>query len=227
MKKQLLLIAIIVLSVIILPSLSKAQEKEKNFRLGFTATPTFGWMDFKSGYTPGSNGDGLRTGFSYGVLGDFGFSKNYYFSSGFLVTTINSKVKTVASNSGPGSDISNAVYKLQYLELPLTLKLKTDPGKLVRFYGQFGLGTGITIGAKRDFKLTSNGIVTADEKNVSIDNEKTFRLSLIAGAGAEWNIGANTSILTGVTLNNGFTDVFSNGQSARNSYVALNLALYF
>jgi hypothetical protein len=209
----------LLLAVFLAPLFVKAQYTEGNkVQLGFTTSPTFGWLTFPSGQTPEVKPDGMRTGFSYGVLADIPFSENYYFSTALTVSTINAKA------SEPG--ISTSVYKLQYLEVPLTLKLKSDEIENRRFYGQFGLNTGINIGSKQDISYTNSS--TADEKNKDIgDLINAFRAGLVLGGGAEWHMGKNVNLLTGLSYSNGFVDVFDGEAKGKNSYIALNLGIFF
>ncbi len=202
----------IFLAAILIPFLAKSQDNEKSLQLGFTLSPTLSWL------TNGGDkiaSEGAKAGVSYGVLADFGFAKNYYFSTAFTLTSLNSK--------GTKADKSIDSYHLQYFEIPFTLKLKSNTSGAGRFYGQFGLGTGINVSAKKD--VTS--ALGSSSKDVSISSDvNIFRLGLIAGAGAEWNIGKNLSGLTGVTFNNGFTKTFSD-VDARNPFITLQLGIFF
>ena len=214
MKTRLLLFAIL-----LAPLLVSAQYSEENkTQLGFTTSPTFGWITVTSGQTPTIEPDGMRTGFTYGVLADIPFSENYYFSTALTVSTLNAK----AIEPGGGKSI----YKLQYLEMPLTLKLKTKEMENRRFYGQFGLNTGVNIGSKRDIIYTNSSL--QNEKNEEIgDLINSFRAGLILGGGAEWKVAENMSVLTGLSFSNGFSDIFDGEAKAKNSYIALNLGVFF
>jgi hypothetical protein len=202
----------ILLAAVIFPFLAKSQTEEKDLQLGFTLSPTLSWL------TNGGDAlvsEGSKAGFSYGILADFGFAKNYYFSTAFTLTSLNSEAKR--------TDKSIDNFHLQYIEVPLTLKLKSNPSGIGRFYGQFGLGTGIKVSAKKDITTASG----ATSKDVSLSSDTNiFRLGLIAGAGAEWSIGKNLSGLTGVTFNNGFTKTFSDVDS-RNPFITLQLGIFF
>lgn len=208
-----------ILAILFAPLFANAQYTEANrVQLGFTTSPTFGWLTFPSGQTPNIEPDGMRAGFSYGVLADIPFSDNYYFSTALTVSTLNAKA------AEPG--VSTSIYKLQYLEVPLTLKLKSIEVDNRRFYGQFGLNTGINIGSKQDIMFTNSA--TPDEKNRDIgDLVNLFRAGLVLGGGAEWKMGENMNLLTGLTYSNGFTDVFDGEAKAKNSYIALNLGIFF
>lgn len=191
---------------------SNAQEKEKDLQLGFTLSPTLSWLTSDADFL---KPDGAKTGFSYGVIADIGFAKNYYFSTAFTLTSLKSNAKIASSSN---------TYKLQYIEIPFSLKLKSNATELGRFYGQFGLGTGINVSAKEDASDFKTG---NSHKNLNISKDvNIFRLGLIAGGGAEWNVGRNLSVLTGVTFNNGFTKTFKDYES-KNPFVTLNLGIFF
>jgi hypothetical protein len=196
------------------------------FRLGLTAHPTLGWIKPENG-----KGDGVNLGFSYGLLADFNFAENYSFATGLTITTINGKSTEINPSpyydpvAHPDATAYNLKYMLQYMEIPLTVKLKTEKIGDVRWYGQFGLSNDFNIGAKQDVELNGKGL----ENNLSIKKDINFyRAGLIIGAGLEYDVARNTSIATGLTLNNGFTDISDDkNRSVRNHYVDINFAVFF
>jgi hypothetical protein len=197
------------------------------FRLGLTATPTFGWIKPEQGKT-----DGVALGFSYGLIGDFNFAPNYSFSTALTITSINGKSTEAnvwpyygLNSSGTTPKAYDLKYKLQYVDLPLTVKLKTVKADGKRWYGQFGLSNSINISAKQD--AVTGGTVVGDNLNVS-DNIKLYRAGLIIGGGGEFDISGNTSIVAGLTFNNGFTNIVSDkGRNVKNHYLALNFGVFF
>jgi opacity protein-like surface antigen len=194
------------------------------FRLGLTAHPTIGWVKPDVGKS-----NGVSLGFSYGIIGDFNFTENYSFATGLTITTVNGKsTEVITSNNGgstPSQQAYELKYKLQYVEVPLTLKLKTVKINEVRYYGQFGLSNGILVGAKQDADLTGG----TSTKDVNIkDDTKLYRAGLIIGAGAEFEVSGNTSITAGLTFNNGFTDITSSKASTvKNHYLGINFGVFF
>ncbi|PST84118.1 PorT family protein [Pedobacter yulinensis] len=196
------------------------------FRLGLTAHPTFGWIKGER-----VKGNGLGLGFSYGLMGDFNFAENYSFTTGLTVTTLNGKsteldVMPYDENSREKADAYDLKYRIQYLELPITLKLKTAKVGLLRWYGQFGLSNGIRLGAKQDASRSPGGYIT-DGLNIN-DGTAIYRAGLIIGGGAEYDIDRNASFTAGLTLNNGFTDITTDrSRNVRNHYVSLNLGVFF
>lgn len=199
------------------------------FRLGLTATPTFGWIKPEQGKT-----DGVALGFSYGLIGDFNFAPNYSFATALTITTINGKstevnpsniIPMVDNSANSGVPVAyDLKYKLQYLDLPLTVKLKTIKADGKRWYGQFGLSNSFLLNAKQD--AVSSG--TKIEDTNIYDYTKFYRAGLIIGGGGEFDVSGNTSIVAGLTLNNGFTNIVSDkGRNVKNHYLALNFGVFF
>ncbi len=192
----------------------------RGFKLGIAAHPTFGYLKI-NGENATIKSDGLRAGFSYGLLGDFAFADNYTFSTGLLLTTVNGQtISTVATQN-------QVIYKLQYIEIPLKLKLFTNQQNNMRFYGEVGLGNGINIGAKSDVKSANNSFPNQTDVNIS-NSINVYRGSIIIGGGAEFAISGKTKASAGLAFNNGFTNVQNmGGVTTRNSYLGLNLAVFF
>lgn len=185
-------------------SRSNDYAEEKNFRLGLTVNPNIGWLRYDDGYDAKS-----KMGFSYGLVADLGFSKNYYFSTGLLINSINAK-----ADFPDGEDREKI--RLQYAEIPLTIKLKSEENESGRFYGQFGFTAGVKVSGKETI---------AGEKH-SIDRASIFRLGLQLGGGKEWKLSDNLALMTGLTFNNGFTRAIKEGKP-KSSYFALNVGVFF
>lgn len=196
---------------------------EYNFRLGLTAHPTIGWVKPETGKT-----NSVALGFSYGLLADFNFAENYAFATGLSITTINGKsteINVPPYYDGSAGQIPYELkYKLQYIEVPLTLKLKTDKMGEVKWYGQFGLSNGFNIGAKQAAKTGGKTII--DNQNIS-KQTNFYRAGLILGVGGEYDIAQHTSITMGLTLNNGFTDIANDNRKVKNHYLGLNFGVFF
>lgn len=201
---------------------------EYDFRLGLTAHPTIGWIKPETGKT-----NSVALGFSYGLLADFNFAENYAFATGLTITTINGKsteVNVKPYYDGSAEQIAyDLKYKLQYIEIPLSLKLKTDKMGEIRWYGQFGLSNGFNIGAKQNASEAGSKGAKVILENQGISKQTNFyRAGLILGAGGEFDVSGSTSVTLGLTLNNGFTDIASdNNRKVRNHYVGLNFGVFF
>ena len=129
-----------------------------------------------------------------------------------------------ALSSSTASADYDVKFKMQYLEIPLTIKLKTDETNNMKWFGQFGLSTNFRIGAKQNVEKGTTPL--ADDVKVT-DLTKFFRAGMVIGGGMEYRLGGKTSLLTGLTYNNGLTNISKNDHSVKNHYVALNVGIFF
>ncbi|WDF68258.1 outer membrane beta-barrel protein [Sphingobacterium oryzagri] len=201
-----------ILFILLTVHTTKAQHYyDRNMSLGLTFSPNISWLSYGDGDTRESN---MKTGYAYGLVADLGFARNYYFSTGLLINTLYSNVVS----NGAADLTMDRTYRLQYAEVPLSIKLKTNEGNLGRFYGLFGFTAGVKVSGKER------------ESNVNtyraIDGDDLFRLGLQIGAGAEWRLGNSLSAQTGLSYNNGFTRAMRDG-SPKLSYLSLNIGLLF
>ncbi len=183
---------------------------ERNMRLGLVFNPNISWLNFDNSQLSGS--PSYR--FGYGLLADFGFASNYYFSTGLLINDLKA-IQTAGVTNGAGADRE---LRLKYAEVPLTIKLKTDPRDFGRIYGQFGVTAGFRVSAREQ-------IGNAEQQSISTAD--LLRMGLQIGAGLEWNLGGNLGLLTGAAYNNGFTRATSDSGEPKISYVALQIGLLF
>lgn len=227
---------------------------QSDFQLGLNLSPNFSWFKTQS---DNLESDGLNFGFNYGLVGDFNISDNYAFSTGLMIVNSGGKIEypfVSTVDQGGGANPTGGVRKddisLSYIEVPLTLKLKTNEIGYLKYYGQFGVGVAANYRSKADTEFTypgANNSVTISEDEVDFADEiNLFRASLIVGLGVEYNLSGNTSLVLGATFNNGFTNVLSkdaynanqNGNGdvnksrdadfkAINNYLILNVGVLF
>jgi hypothetical protein len=101
--------------------------------------------------------------------------------------------------------------KLRYVEIPLTLKLRTVEDKPMNFYAQVGTSLAFNVRARTDFSSTTTPVggtattVTLDNENV-IDNTALFKMAFVVGGGVEYDLGSGTTLFGGITYNNAFTN---------------------
>jgi len=206
MRKLLLLVTII------LSTLSTYAQDQK-FHFGLKITPSMAWIkpDNKD-----IEREGYKLGFSYGVQTEFRIQENYAIASGVQVAYRGGKLKLVYDDS---LNIPDAVvnYKLQYVEIPMALKMKTNEFNKIRYYGMFGLSPGFIIRAKYD----TDDIDAKKDINV-------FNVNMLIGAGLEYTISGSTALTGGIEFNNGFFDVFD-GKDAKgvSNYLGLNIGVLF
>ena len=228
-------------------------QTDQKVRFGFAASPIFSWLQPDGQYL---EHESTRLGLQYGVIADIIIDQNskYAFSTGVLIENIGGSVRDQRFHNGDTLVTSfgdvKGTYKLQYLNIPLTLKLRTNEIGYLTYYGQFGLDLGFNLKARRDIEGNFNG-AAYEEENIDITSDIVpIRTALRVAVGAEYNISGATSLMFGLAWNNGFTNVLdfneleadSNGDpiftdngvlrqgsklKAINNYFSLNLAVFF
>ncbi|HRH37230.1 MAG TPA: porin family protein [Flavobacteriales bacterium] len=234
MKKVFALIAAAVLGTTTLIA-----QDDSGVRLGIKLAPNMG---FVKPDTKGIDGNGAGFGYTWGLLAEFPFGSNgnYRFATGLFMNNLMGKWKTTFTYqdaiNGPmlNKDLATDV-KLQYVELPLTVKLMTKEIGYMRYYGQLGFGAAFNISAKANtvtpkFDATGGYVVDFTEEN-KVDFQKSisfFKAGLVVGGGFEYNFSGSTSLLVGVTYNNGLTNILDiSGAKAKASYVELTTGVFF
>src|SRR5690554_612921 len=196
---------IVSLAIVLLFSFSTFSQS-KGFQLGLQLSPNLSW--FKPVVNKVDN-DGLKVGFSYGLTGDFNFSDNYAFSTGLFLLNSGGKLKYAVnhlnSDSLKGNTESNI--RLKYIQIPITIKLRTNEIGYMKYYGQFGLGAAFNYGAVANESYRYSDHDNTD-KDFNKGNVVFFRPSLIIGLGAEYNLSGNTSLVFGASFDNGFLNIF-------------------
>ena len=192
-------------------TVSNAQKSD--FRFGLKATPTLAWLKPD---TKGVEADGAKLTFSWGFLAEYYFADNYAIASGIDVVSRNGKYRI--------NDTAQYDYKLKFIELPITVKMRTNEIGYMRYFGQFGFTPGLNIRSKGD-KTTPKLTLTDEDIKSEIN---IFNLGLCVGLGIEYSLGGNTSLVVSANFNNGFTDITKTSDNKIiSNYVALNVGVLF
>lgn len=211
-------------------------QSESNLHFGLKAAPSLAWLRSDS---EGYDSNGSKFGFSYGLITDFNFATNYAFATGVDITYRGGKFKTVSSlKSAANSDSvisTTSTFTLQYIEIPLTLKLKTNEIGYLRYYLQIGIAPGINIRARESYDRTTvttigTSTVTDNDKQSGVDVQddiNNINVSMIIGGGVEYTLSGTTALLVGIQFNNGFMDVFDGDPKVNSNYLALTIAILF
>jgi opacity protein-like surface antigen len=222
MKKAFLVLAAVALCT----NIMNAQDG-KSVRFGLKVAPNFGWIKPDDKLL---KSDGTLLGFNFGLMGDFmlGANQNYAFSTGLMYMTKLGGKYILVSGADSLLSTTKSTVKLQYIQLPLTIKLKTNEIGYMTYYGQIGVETALRVSAKGDVQTTFRG-TTASEDNVDLtDATSIFRAALLVGGGVEYNFSGNTSAMLGVTYSNGFTNAFDGDVSkAKLHYFELSAGVFF
>jgi hypothetical protein len=230
MKKSLF---VIFLFAALVPQIVTAQ-RESAFKMGIRVAPGLDWMSMN---TEGYDNDGIRGGFAAGLTADIYFTKNYAISTGLSFNFLNGKqvYKDTFSLQGVHYMQVNRKYNFSYLEIPVMIKMKTNPFGAFSFFAQAGIGTGFRIRTTVTDKFTKTSGEETENDPVNYSAYTTvIREAIIAGIGTEISIDKSSRILVGLNYNNSLNNMFSsvssiNGQEedGRINFLELNIGFLF
>jgi len=192
----------LIIILIFAPLISQAQ-KRTGFGIHFD--PAISWLstDIKQ-----LTNEGTRPGFCFGLSVNRYFTPNYSFSTGISILNAGGRV---VSNDTTYLELPNllakvlpdkpVVYKIQYITIPIGLKLQTNQIGYLTFFADIGLDPKVVIGRKVDIR----SLDISDEK---ANNElKMVNLGYHLAAGIEYSMGGNTAIVAGLNFDNNFLDI--------------------
>ncbi|TVQ10299.1 MAG: PorT family protein [Bacteroidetes bacterium] len=215
---------------------AKTEVRSQNFRLGLKGSPSLAW--FKS-ETDNYDSEGVRLGFSYGLISEFVLAEQYNFATGINITYFGGKLSyPVGDQNDPGVALPmvERTYRIQNLEVPLTLKMKTREIGYNTYFAKFGFGGSVNLTAKANDKFYNPANSNTDQVNdIDIKGDTPlFRVSMILGLGMEHSLGGTTALIGGLTFNNGFTnilkgkdDISGRNRQARANYLELSIGVIF
>lgn len=230
-------------------NLPPESDNLKRLRFGVYVAPTLNWMRpsaAKDGNQTQKSG-GNKIGVTYGLMADYNFTDNYAIATGLQVNSTGGIMTTENAKAGIDSALkSNINYTLQFLEIPVALKLKTDKIGDFTFFGQAGLTVAINISKKYTYDIlekTSTGDTTykidQNEKiSGNVGNIIPVMFQMNIGIGAQYTISRKLDAYCGIFFNNGFapnvTDPtkynihtkLTDGNTRLNNF-ALRLGFYF
>lgn len=194
------------LAILMLITVSSQGQKKISF--GLHADPVVSW--FGSNINEVSN-DGSRAGFCFGLAFNRYFSPNYSFSTGINLMTAGGRLtgtdsihldlpnfKYKEAVVAPGKTV---IYKVQYVSIPLGLKLQTNQIGYLTVFADAGIDPKVAIGGKLD-------VPSLDIKGENAGSElRMFNLSYHITAGIEYGLGGNTAFVAGLGFENNFLDV--------------------
>lgn len=234
MKKMMLLAALFTF-------LCKTGVAQSNVRFGFTTSPEITWM---SPDNKKHSSDGARFGFNYGAIVDFIIGENdrYAISTGLTINMLGGKIigrDSLLTDDGGGQGryasvlatyvpvSSSLTAKLQYLEIPVALKLRSnETASNLTFYGMLGLVPGFLIRSRAQYEYANPVSGEAfSEENIKIRDLKFYpntierivpvNLSMQFEGGVEYRVGDNTAIVGGLYFRNGFMNMVADSDNER------------
>lgn len=180
------------------------------YYFGLKASPQISWLKPNS---DNYSSEGTKIGFAWGFIAEFNFTENHSIATGFNMLFNGGKLKFPAVQGGDtGSMLRD--YSLKYIEVPLTLKMRTNSMNGMRYFGRIGLGTAFKIGSKKTDEFTKSDGIKVDIAKANFDHTSFVRESLIVGLGAEYEITDGPKLGVELTFNNGFTNILKDTDEA-------------
>lgn len=166
-------------------------------------------------------GEGVKAGFSWGFMSDFFIMENYSILTGFNVQYLNGKISYPHQEMAGGDIVSGLLirnYNLQYIQIPVVLKMQAEISESLRLFGKIGLGTAFRLRAKAEDVFPADK-VSAKVTTKDISDEITpIRESFLIGGGAIFTLKGSTALVMDLTFDNGFVDILK-GNNAVNTDV--------
>lgn len=241
MKKILLISLTYLLGNFAFAQIDDAENNAKNIRFGLKGNLSIDWLKPEDKRNFLSNGSGL--GYGWGAQLEFRLNKTVSVVTGFGLQTAKGKIDYVGATSFDSTYyilnndqefldfdtasfsgnsvywLQNRSYKINYVTIPIALKMKTKEIGYFTYYGTFGLNLGIKTKTKVDDEvIATTGTNKTTIKDLDLSSQTSFaRTGLIIGAGAEYTISGTTALFFDVTYNY----FFSNAVKKNDDYLGL------
>lgn len=219
----------------------------QNFSIGIKFSPQITWSGTDNKNTS-SNGN--RINLSYGLMADYYFTENYAIGTEICLnsygTNLNLKtdkfdeIQYVGNKVQKNIEVLNYDYRINYLQVPFLLKMRTNEIGHTRYFAEFGFGAGIRTQAKADiksgaFELNNVNVNDPDDEDIYKitptaydDDVALFRGAIIMGAGIQYNFFGSSQLQAGIRYDNGLTSFTSDDRwTTTLNYISLNFGILF
>jgi hypothetical protein len=217
-------------------------------RMGLKVAPQLNWSVADNKTTSTS---GTKLNVSYGLMMDYYFTENYAFAVEVLMQTLGTNLtlptnKYANINFPANSQTYPAVsdltydYRLTYVHIPVLIKMRTKSIGSTRIYGEFGTSFSFLTKAKADLKhsqftISNINVNDPDKSDEYVlaptnyeDDVANLMLSLIFGAGVQYNAFGNSLIVAGVRYDSRYTNLYTESSwRTKVNGLALNMGLLF
>ncbi|QKG51482.1 porin family protein [Hymenobacter sp. BRD67] len=205
--------------------------------IGLKVSPSISY--FRTGSPSGTSFQSESSKFSFGggVFLDYFFGENYAFNTGLFLTGKGGTFSYLENGvtPTPGARVSQKI-AIQYLEIPLTLKLFTNEvAPATRLYFQVGGSVGFPVSTRVNGDKFYTDPYNGNAQTDASAHVFPVDAGLIGGLGLEYQLGKSTKVLTGLSYHHGLVNLdhyfertrgFSD-VTIKNSVFALDLGLKF
>jgi len=191
---------------------------QNDIRFGFQASPNLTWLTSNDNTI---NRDGSNIGLRLGVMGEYYFTERYAITGGLGFAFgqggslnheiggnffIESELSNPNLNVGPKPlpDNTTLGYKIQYIEIPVGLKMRTDEIGYFRYFAEIPV-------FNLSFRAQSRGSIDAEgimEEELDINKDVTpINFAWGLGGGVEYSITSNAVLVAGLYYQSSFIDI--------------------
>ncbi len=218
---------------------SGGENNVKNFRFGLKGNLSLDWMKPENEKKFTSGGSAL--GYGWGIQMEYRLNQTVSIVSGFGIQTAKGKINyfdapskdsvfyildrdsefvvfdTASFSKNEEFQLLQRKYAINYVNIPVALKMKTKEIGYITYYGTFGLNLGIKTKARVKDDIQKSTL--SGDSLVIIDNTKTtndkldatksmspLRAGLVIGGGGEYTIAGTTAVFFDLTYNYFFTN---------------------
>lgn len=186
-------------------------DGQSRMKFNVHADPQFAWFSSdEANVAP----DGSIFNLQMGLQMDMFFDRNYAFTLGLGINNMGGKLlysdSTILISSGDtiyATAGQTVRQNLQYLDIPIGLKLKTEELGYATFFLEVGFNPMININARAS---TKDDLFFKEDIS---DNTHLFNLGYHAGIGVEYRLGGSTAAIGGIRWSSGLTDVTDNDKA--------------
>ena len=176
---------------------NEARAQGDRIKMGFEISPGFSWLPVEGGNTDTKS----RFSIGYGVAVDYLLNDdgNYALGTGIIYRHTGGKINYAVDTLNANIDL-----KLQYLEIPLSLKLKTNEFGYFTYFGQIGFTPMFRTRSK--YNASVNDVSIAENESGK-DLTNFFNVSLLVSGGIEYSLAEDTRLFGALFFHNGFVNI--------------------
>lgn len=195
-------------------------------RFSVELRPQISW--FKSD-SKATKPDGAKTGLNFGLNMEKYFTENYSLVTGIYLNNTGGFLKydSGASQTQPflidGDTVdlpagSALEYHLQYFDIPVLVKFRTEAFGDVRYHARLGGVAQLRLSATAE----ANNLIYIEDENI-VEEMRPFAAAYCIGAGIEYLLGQSTTLDLGFLYTGGFADLTSNNAGREKDIVSLRI----
>ncbi len=216
---------IALLCLMILANMAYSQD-DKKLRLGLVGASDFTWF---SSDRPEVINDGVKLSFTGGISVEYQLLDNYYLLTGIQFNTLKGGLQYTGdsipfianetliwfNSTQIGNDVTVG-HTLNYVEVPIGMKLKTNEIGYFTYHASFGIRPMFNTSAVADADQLS-----LQDANIN-DEISFFNLGGFVGLGADYIITRKFIVSATLRYNPGFTDLTTNDAGRVKDKIVMN-----